>query len=72
MRRMDTCLDTFNKKGVSEALNPLILKVPPAGIEPATPGLGNQFLRDRKGLKILNYPCLPMSLKSSMVSYIYS
>jgi integrase len=39
--RMDTCMDTWNKKGVTESRNPLNFKVPPAGIEPATPGLGN-------------------------------
>jgi hypothetical protein len=39
--RMDICMDTWNKKGVTESRNPLNFKVPPAGIEPATPGLGN-------------------------------
>jgi hypothetical protein len=34
-------MDTWNKKGVTESRNPLNFKVPPAGIEPATPGLGN-------------------------------
>jgi hypothetical protein len=28
--------------------------VPPAGIEPAAPGLGNRFGRDQEGLKIPN------------------
>jgi hypothetical protein len=42
--QMDTCMDTWNKKGVTESRNPLNFKVPPAGIEPATPGLGNLYM----------------------------
>ena len=39
--RMDTCVDTRNKKEVTESRNPLNFMVPPAGVEPAAPGLGN-------------------------------
>jgi integrase len=39
--RMDTCMDTWLKSRTEEACNSLKNLVPPAGIEPATPGLGN-------------------------------
>jgi len=36
--------NTWNKKRGTESRNPLNFKVPPAGIEPATPGLGKWAL----------------------------
>jgi hypothetical protein len=39
--RMDTCMDTWLKDFTEEACKSLKNMVPPAGIEPATPGLGN-------------------------------
>ncbi len=39
--RMDTYVDTLEKEGEQEACNYLKNKVPPAGVEPAAPGLGN-------------------------------
>jgi integrase len=39
--RMDTCMDTWLKSRTEEACKSLKNMVPPAGIEPATPGLGN-------------------------------
>ena len=39
--RMDTCMDTWLKSRTEEACKSLKNLVPPAGIEPATPGLGN-------------------------------
>jgi len=39
--RMDTCMDTWLKDFTEEACKSLKNMVPPAGIEPAAPGLGN-------------------------------
>ncbi len=39
--RMDTCMDTWLKDATEKACKSLKNMVPPAGIEPATPGLGN-------------------------------
>jgi integrase len=39
--RMDTCMDTWLKSFTEESCKSLKNMVPPAGIEPATPGLGN-------------------------------
>jgi integrase len=39
--RMDTCMDTWLKDFTEETCKSLKNMVPPAGIEPATPGLGN-------------------------------
>jgi integrase len=39
--RMDTCMDTWLKSFTDEACKSLKNMVPPAGIEPAAPGLGN-------------------------------
>jgi len=39
--RMDTCMDTWLKSRTEEACKSLKNMVPPAGIEPAAPGLGN-------------------------------
>ena len=39
--RMDTCMDTWLTSFTEEASKSLKNMVPPAGIEPATPGLGN-------------------------------
>jgi hypothetical protein len=64
-------MDTCKKEGITESRNPLNFQVPPAGIEPATPGLGNQFKGFQKGLKILNYLCLAGGWRSYMVSYVY-
>jgi hypothetical protein len=38
--RMDTCMDTWLKDFTEEDCKSLKNMVPPAGIEPATPGLG--------------------------------
>ena len=39
--RMDTCMDTYKKQVDEIVRNTLKTMVPPAGIEPAAPGLGN-------------------------------